>query len=267
MESEIVRLLDGLTLIASRAAEAILAVPRLDLNRRDKPDASPVTAADDAAETVILAGLGRLLPGVPIVSEESTGNRSVKGLGQRFVIVDPLDGTREFLADLDEYTVNIALVENEAPVLGVVAAPARGLIWRGCVGHGAERLALTPGAAPDAARERVTIHTRAQPANGARVLVSRSHQDAATDTYIDRLPQAERIPCGSSLKFCLVAEGSADLYPRLGPISEWDIAAGHAVLVAAGGTMHRLDGGALRYGQGNFLVSGFIASGDGKLGK
>ena len=117
-ESEIVALLDGLTLIASRAAAAILAVPRLDLNRRDKPDASPVTAADDASETVILAGLARLMPGVPVVSEESTGNRPVEGLGQRFFIVDPLDGTREFLADLDEYIVNIALVENETPVAG-----------------------------------------------------------------------------------------------------------------------------------------------------
>ena len=117
----------------------------------------------------------------------------------------------------------------------MVAAPARGLIWRGHVGHGAERLALAPGAAPDAARERVAIRTRARPASGARVLVSRSHLDAATDAYVDRLTQPEKIACGSALKFCLLAEGSADLYPRLGPTSEWDIAAGHAVLVAAGG--------------------------------
>ena len=160
-ESEIVALLDGLTLIASRAAAAILAVPRLDLNRRDKVDASPVTAADDASNTVILAGLERLLPAVPVVSEETTANRTAGSLGQRFVIVDPLDGTREFLADLDEFTVNIAIVENETPIAGVVAAPARGLIWRGTIGHGAERLALAPGAAPSAARERVAIRTRA----------------------------------------------------------------------------------------------------------
>ena len=261
-QSEIVQLLDGLTLIASRAAAAILAVPRLDLNRRDKADNSPVTAADDASETVILAGLAQLLPGVRVVSEESTGNRPIEGLGGRFVIVDPLDGTREFLADIDEYTVNIAVVENETPVAGVVAAPARGLIWRGYVGHGAERLALAPGAAPNAARDRGPIHTRARPASGARVLVSRSHLDAATDTYADRLPNPEKIVCGSSLKFCLLAEGSGDLYPRLAPTSEWDVAAGHAVLAAAGGDVRKPDGSPLRYGLGDFRIPGFIATGD-----
>jgi 3'(2'), 5'-bisphosphate nucleotidase len=261
-ESEIARLLDGLTLIASRAAAAILAVPQLDLNQRHKPDSSPVTAADDASETVILAGLAKLMPGVPVVSEETTGNRPVVELGRRFFVVDPLDGTREFLAGLDEFTVNIALIENETPVAGVLAAPARGLIWRGHVGHGAERFALSPGAAPDKARERVAIRTRARPASGARVLISRSHLDAATDTYIDRFTLPEKIACGSALKFGLLAEGSADLYPRLGPMSEWDIAAGHAVLIAAGGAMRKLDGSALRYGQGNFLVAGFIAAGD-----
>ena len=184
------------------------------------------------------------------------------GLGRRFVIVDPLDGTREFLAEIDEFTVNIALVEDEIPIAGVVGAPARGLIWRGYAGHGAERLALAPGAAPDAARQRIAIRTRARPTSGARVLISRSHLDAATDAYVDRLPQPERIACGSALKFCLVAEGSADLYPRLGPTSEWDIAAGHAVLVAAGGELRKPDGGALRYGQGDFRVPGFIATGD-----
>jgi 3'(2'), 5'-bisphosphate nucleotidase len=136
------------------------------------------------------------------------------------------------------------------------------LIWRGHVRHGAERLALSPGAAPDKARERVAIRTRARPASGARVLISRSHLDAATDAYIDRLTRPEKIACGSALKFGLLAEGSADLYPRLGPMSEWDIAAGHAVLVAAGGAMRKLDGAALHYGQGNFLVAGFIATGD-----
>ncbi len=264
-ESEIAGLLDGLTLIASRAAAAILAVPRLDLNKRDKPDSSPVTAADVASEATILAGLARLMPGVRVVSEEMTGNRPVDGLGQRFVIVDPLDGTREFLAGLDEFTVNIAVIENETPIAGVVAAPARGLIWRGHVGHGAERLTLAPGAAPDAARERAAINTRPRPASGARVLVSRSHLDPATDGYVDRLTKPEKITCGSALKFCLLAEGSADLYPRLGPMSEWDVAAGHAVLVAAGGAMRKPDGEALRYGQGTFRIDGFIATGDATL--
>jgi 3'(2'), 5'-bisphosphate nucleotidase len=266
-ESEIVSLLDGLTLIASRAAAAILAVPRPDLKERHKFDSSPVTAADEASDAVILDGLAAMMPGVGVVSEETTGNRAIAGLGRRFFIVDPLDGTREFLAGLDEFTVNIALIEDGAPVAGVVTAPGRGLVWRGYVSpgdlhHGAERLALAPGAAPDLARERVAIRTRPRPPSGACVLVSRSHLDPATDAYIDRLPGAQKTACGSSLKFCLLAEGSADLYPRLAPTSEWDVAAGHAVLIAAGGSLSRPDGDALRYGEGDFRIAGFIASGD-----
>lgn len=255
-------LLDGLTRIASQAAAAILAVPWGDLNRRDKPDASPVTAADEASEAVILDGLARLMPDIPVLSEEQAVSPPELGSGRLLFIVDPLDGTREFLAGLDEYVVNIALVENGAPVAGVVAAPARGLIWRGRVGHGAERLTLPQ----DAARERQAIRTRARPRSGARVLVSRSHLDPATDAYVDRLTNPEKIVCGSALKFCLLAEGSADLYPRLAPTSEWDIAAGHAVLLAAGGDVRKPDGEALRYGrghgEGNFLVPGFIAAGE-----
>ncbi len=261
-ESEILSLLDGLTRIASQAAQAILAVPRGELNRREKADTSPVTAADEASEAVIIEGLARLMPGVAVLSEESVASRPMAGAKQRLFIVDPLDGTREFLAGLDEYVVNIALIENGAPIAGVVAAPARGLIWRGAVGHGAERLALSR----DAARERVAIRTRTRPASGARVLVSRSHLDPATDTYVDRLSKPERVACGSALKFCLLAEGSADLYPRLAPTSEWDVAAGHAVLLAAGGDVRRPDGSALRYGEGyeagKFLIPAFIAAGE-----
>jgi 3'(2'), 5'-bisphosphate nucleotidase len=256
---EIIELLDGLTAIASRAAAAIMAVPRGGLNQRDKPDSSPVTAADEAAERLIRDSLTALRPDIPIVSEETTGNRVVDGLGRRFFLVDPLDGTREFLAGLDEFTVNIALIDEDTPVLGVVAAPARGLVWRGQIGHGAERLTSAGG-------ERTPIRARVQPASGARVLVSRSHLDPATDAYVDRLSQPERIACGSSLKFCRVAEGEADFYPRLGPTSEWDIAAGHAVLVAAGGQMRQPDGSALRYGQHEFRVTGFIASGSPQPG-
>ena len=262
-------LLDGLTLLASQAAAAILAVPRAALNRRDKADASPVTAADEAAESIILAGLARLLPGVPVLSEESTG-RGPMAAAPRMLIIDPLDGTREFLAGLDEYVVNIALLEDGVPVAGVVAAPARGLIWRGIVGQSAERLALSPGASPESAHKRTAIRTRARPASGARVMVSRSHLDAATDAYVDRLTQPEKIACGSALKFCLLAEGSADLYPRLAPTSEWDLAAGHAVLVAAGGDMRRPDGSALRYGEraseGRYVVPAFIATGSREAG-
>jgi 3'(2'), 5'-bisphosphate nucleotidase len=262
------QLLDGLTLVASQAAAAILAVPRAGLNPREKADLSPVTDADKASEAAALKGLAQLLPGVPVVSEEATGGRPVSGLGPRWLIVDPLDGTREFLAGLDEYVVNIALVEDGRPVAGVVAAPARGLVWRGHAGYGAERLMLAPGAAPQTARECVPIRCRTRPPSGARVLVSRSHLDPATDTYVERLAQPERIACGSALKFCLIAEGSADLYPRLSPTSEWDVAAGHAVLRAAGGDVRRPDGSELSYGpksgRDDFLIPGFIASGDSR---
>ena len=256
-------LLEGLTRIASHAAGAILTVHREGLNRREKPDRSPVTAADEASEAVILEALARLLPEVPVVSEEAAGQKKARPPGRRFLVVDPLDGTREFLAGRDEFTVNIALVDDGAPVAGVIAAPARGLIWRGLAGNGAERLTLSPGAAPETARERVAIRTRARPPIAPRVLLSRSHLDAATVAYVDRLPRPERISCGSALKFCLIAEGFADLYPRLSATSEWDVAAGHALLLAAGGGVRRPDGGALRYGQGGFLIPAFIAFGDG----
>jgi 3'(2'), 5'-bisphosphate nucleotidase len=257
-----VDLLDRLTLIASQAAAAILAALNAGLGRHEKADGSPVTSADQAAERVILAGLARLLPGLTIVSEEATGHRRPDNLGASFLVVDPLDGTRELLAGRDEFTVNIALVKEAVPIAGVVAAPAHGVIWRGAIGWGAERLSLTPGAEPAQARERNAIRTRTRPDHGPRVLVSRSHLDAATSAFVDRLPQAERIPCGSALKFGMLAEGAADLYPRLGPTSEWDVAAGHAVLAAAGGGVLRPDGRTLLYGQGDFRVPAFIAFGD-----
>ena len=265
-ESTDTRLLDGLTLVVSRASAAILAMPRTSLDPREKPDRSPVTSADKASEAVILEGLARLMPGVAVLSEEATGTRPVLPSGGRLFIVDPLDGTREFLAGLDEYVVNIALMDNGVPVAGVVAAPARGLIWRGQVGQGAERLVLPKDASLIGLGERVIIRTRARPASGARVLISRSHLDSATDAFVDRLTRPERIACGSALKFCLLADGSADIYPRLAPTSEWDIAAGHAVLLAAGGDVRNPDGSALRYGdgyaEGKYLVPAFIASGD-----
>ena len=254
--------LDALTGIASRAAAAILAVRREDLNQREKPDRSPVTAADEASQSVILEGLAKLLPDIPIVSEEATAQHGIAGAGRRFLAVDPLDGTREFLAGRDEFAVNIALLDDGVPIAGVIAAPTRGAIWRGRAGGGAERLLLSPGAAPEAARERVTIHTRMRPGIGARVRVSRSHLDAATVAYVDRLAQPARIACGSALKFCLVAEGSADLYPRLSPTSVWDTAAGHALLLAAGGAVLTLQGEPLRYS--GLRVPAFIAMGDRK---
>jgi len=257
-----VDLLDGLTLVASQAAAAILAAHSAGLDRHEKANGSPVTTADEAAERVILEGLARHLPGLAVISEEATGHRRPDNLGSTFLLVDPLDGTRELLAGRDEFTVNIALVQNALPIAGVISAPALGMIWRGAVGWGAERISLAPGAAPAQARERSAIRTRARPDRGPRVLVSRSHLDPATTAYVDRLPQAERVPRGSALKFSMLAEGAADLYPRLGPTSEWDIAAGHAVLLAAGGGVLRPDGRPLLYGQADFRVPAFIAFGD-----
>jgi 3'(2'), 5'-bisphosphate nucleotidase len=255
-------LLDGLTAIASRAAAAIVAIALPALAQRSKPDHSPVTAADLASQDVIFEGLGRLLPGVAVVSEEAVTAVAPGSLGRQFILVDPLDGTRELLAGRDEFTVNIALVNDGRPVAGVVAAPARGIVWRGMVGTGAERFILAPGSELRAARERTPLHTRARPEHALVALVSRSHLDPATEAYIARLKPAQRISCGSSLKFCQLAEGIADIYPRLTATSEWDIAAGHAVLACAGGAVTTPEGGAISYGRPGFRIPAFIAWGD-----
>jgi 3'(2'), 5'-bisphosphate nucleotidase len=198
---------------------------------------------------------------VPVVSEEERA--APPAAHEAFILVDPLDGTREFLAGRDEFTVNIALVRAGKPVLGIVAAPALGLVWRGVAGAGAERLHLAAGAAPHAASERHPIHTRRRPSEGFVASVSRSHFDAATDAFLGRLPIVARTPCGSSLKFARIAEGNVDLYARLARTCEWDVAAGHAVLAAAGGCVTAPDGADLTYGRTpDFHISGFIAWGD-----
>jgi 3'(2'), 5'-bisphosphate nucleotidase len=258
------RLLDELTTIVSAAGAAILAACAGSLNARTKADHSPVTAADHAAETVILAGLARVLPGVPVVSEEAAASTLPASLPGNFVLVDPLDGTRELLAGRDEFTVNVAIVAGGRPVLGLVAVPAQGLLWRGIEGQGAERLLLPVGAPASAAHERTAIRTRPCPRSGLIVALSRSHLDAATEALLARLPVGERRACGSAVKFCQLADGSADLYPRLSPTCEWDVAAGHAVLSAAGGKVTKPDGSMLSYGRisDNFRVPGFMAWGD-----
>jgi 3'(2'), 5'-bisphosphate nucleotidase len=257
-------LLDALTDLAARAGAAILAVARADLATRAKPDQSPVTAADEAAEAVVLEGLSRLLPGVAVVSEESAGGApvSARAFPSVFLSVDPLDGTRELLAGRDEYTVNIALVADGVPVLGAIAAPARGLLWRGARGRGAERLRIAPGGA--IAGEAVPIRSRRWPARDPVAVVSRSHLDPATSDLLGRFPGIGRRACGSALKFCELAEGSADIYPRLAPTSEWDVAAGHALLAAAGGLVMTPAGAPLLHGRAEdaFRIPAFIAVGD-----
>lgn len=256
-------LVEALTGLVSHAGRAILDIARDRLAVKEKADFSPVTAADMAAQTVILDGLAKLLPGIPVVSEELADRQPAIGHGESFILVDPLDGTREFIAGRNEYTVNLALIEAGEPVLGFVFLPVRGLLYRGGRGQFAERLRLQAGMPPGTAAEAVPLRTRPAPTKLVAA-VSRSHLDPATDSFLGRLPVAARVASGSSLKFGLLAEGAADVYPRLAPTHEWDIAAGHAVLVAAGGTVVRPDGAPLTYGHGErkFLVPGFIAWGD-----
>ncbi len=255
---EAARVMPELSALVARASAAVIAIS----NRaaRQKADGSPVTDADEAAEAVILEGLSRLLPSVPIVSEERIGRETAPRLEGSFVLVDPLDGTKELVAGRDEYTVNVALFSGRMPIAGVIGAPALRLLWRGIAGKGTERLQMEDGkvSAPQ------PVHCRAWPEQRAVALISRSHPDAATDALIARLPAAEVQECGSSLKFCRIAEGTADVYPRLGPTSEWDIAAGHALVHAAGGIVTTPDGRPLVYGgtSRNFRVNGFIAWGD-----
>jgi 3'(2'), 5'-bisphosphate nucleotidase len=255
------QLLDEITAIAARAAAAIIAFAPSALRPHTKPDRSPVTAADMASEAVILEELSRLLPGVPVVSEETPATRIA---GDWFILVDPLDGTKDFLRGGTEFTVNLAVVVNGRPALGVISAPALGLIWRGIVGRGAER--LTVGSDGGRARSSAIqpIRTRPAPREGLIVAVSRSHFDPATAAWVERLPARERLICASALKFCRLAEGAADVYPRLSPTSEWDVAAGHALLLAAGGLITAPDCGSLRYGRAEeeFRVPAFIAWGD-----
>jgi 3'(2'), 5'-bisphosphate nucleotidase len=261
------RHLDGLTDIVSRAAAATLATPFSSIARRIKTDLTPVTAADELSESIILEGLARVLPGVPVVAEESIGRNRPEHLDPSFVVVDPLDGTREFLAGRDEFTVNVAIVTNGVPIAGIIAAPARGLLWRGIVGGNAsglaERLHLRLGTGQAKAYGRMPIHTRPAPGR-LTVATSRSHLDEATEDFLARLPLAKRYLCGSSVKFCYLAQGEADVYPRLSPTREWDVAAGYAILVAAGGAVIDPQCGRLQFGRmaEKFLVPGFIALGD-----
>jgi 3'(2'), 5'-bisphosphate nucleotidase len=249
-------LIEPLTELVVRAGAAILAVDRRTMTRDGKADGSPVTGADLAADRALAEGLARLLPEVPNVSEERSHPATLSG---SLFLIDPLDGTREFLAGRSEFTVNLALVTDGVPLLGIVGAPALGLIWRGLVGRGAERLTMTGGATEP-------IHTRPIPPPGKPWIaaVSRSHGDFRTEAFIDSRPGAVRQIAGSALKFCRVAEGGADIYPRLSSTREWDVAAGHVVVTAAGGKVTDLNGAALRFGAGakDFIVPEFIAWGD-----
>ncbi len=248
--------LDLIRALAIRAGDEILIHFRTGaVAAMAKADGSPVTVADQAAEAIILAGLAALTPEIPVIAEEAVAAGQVPDVsGGVFWLVDPLDGTTEFLDRNGEFTVNLALIEDGVPVLGVVHAPVLGVGYAGRLGLGAWRWGADGAARPIAARP--------VPAAGVTVVSSRSHGDRATlERFLKTVPLAEEKRVGSSLKLCLLAAGEADLYPRFGRTMEWDIAAGHAVLLAAGGTVHTPDGLPLRYGKPGFENPDFMAEG------
>jgi 3'(2'), 5'-bisphosphate nucleotidase len=256
---------DSLLLDAMIAAalEAGLAANRIyhgGFEVHTKGDDTPVTAADHLAEEIILRHLARHAPAITVVAEEQAAAGHLPAVGDEFFLVDPLDGTKEFIHKRGDFTVNIALIRNAAPALGVVYAPASGRLYAAEVAagravhgaldpHGPQLGALTP------------IRVRPVPAAGVTAVASRSHRTPETDAYLSRYTVADLVAVGSSLKFCLVAAGEADLYPRLGPTMEWDTAAGHAVLVGAGGQVLGPDGQPLGYGKPQFRNPWFVASG------
>jgi 3'(2'), 5'-bisphosphate nucleotidase len=246
------RLLDELADAAREAGEAILEVVRRGFEIEAKGDTSPVTEADRAAELIILAALAKAAPGVPVIAEEEVAAGRIPQQGNVFFLVDPLDGTKEFIRGGEDYTVNIALVEGGSPRLGVVFAPATGRLHSGLVGEGAW-LDEGDGPRPIRTRER---------GQAVRAVASKSHFTQNTADYLAAaVGLCTQVSVGSSLKFCIVAEGEADIYPRLSPTSEWDTAAGHAVLVAAGGRVDGPSGGPLAYGKPTFLNRAFVATG------
>jgi 3'(2'), 5'-bisphosphate nucleotidase len=251
LSSEHLRLVDDIAEAAREAGEAILTIVRRGFEVESKQDASPVTEADRAAELVILAALARAAPGVPVIAEEEVAAGRIPAHDEIYFLVDPLDGTKEFVRGGDDYTVNIGLIERGIPRLGVVFAPATGRLHGGCVGDGAW-LDEGAGRSAIATRPRGEIVT---------AVASKSHLNQATIDYLEAaVGNCGYVSVGSSLKFCIVAEGKADIYPRAAPTSEWDTAAGHAVLLAAGGLVDGTDGEALRYGKRAFLNRAFVAT-------
>ncbi len=238
---------------AMAAGKVIMAIYETDFEVRGKEDQSPVTEADEKAEAVIVAGLKQLTPDIPIVAEESVAAGDVPEVNDQFWLVDPLDGTKEFISRNGEFTVNIALIRNGAPALGVVYAPAKGWLFTAA---GAGDVTLEEdGQTPR------PVATRRPDDDGMVAMVSRSHKSPETDEFLAQHRVKATKDAGSSLKFCVLARGDADLYPRLGRTMEWDIAAGHAVLACAGGDVTELNGKPMRYGKPGFENPHFVAKG------
>lgn len=245
--------------IAQDAAAAIMAVYAGSFDVQHKSDDSPLTAADMAAHRAIVSGLARLTPEVPVLSEESVQVPwDVRRHWGTYWLVDPLDGTREFIKRNGEFSVNIAMIHQGAPTFGVVLSPVDGVVWHAVRGEQAYRR--------DGARDTV-LHTRVPPASPLRVAASRSHRSERTEMLLSRMGDIELVAQGSSLKFCRIADGTLDVYPRLGPTSEWDTAAGQCVLQAAGGVLLAADSGKqFRYNRRETLLNGdFVALGDPSL--
>lgn len=250
-ENDLSALVRELRQLAVEAGAAIMAHYESGTEATVKKDSSPVTIADHDAERIILAGLARIAPGVPVVAEEQAAAGHIPAIGRRFFLVDPLDGTKEFLRKNGEFTVNIALIVDRAPVAGVVYAPAKERLFYAFGPGEAYEQAVSPytndqieGSAPP---RRISVRQPA--ADGLSVIVSRTHRDQKTEEYLNLYRVKEFLVAGSSLKFCMIAAGEADLYPRHGRTMEWDTAAGHAVLAAAGGAVTLLDGAPLLYGK------------------
>jgi 3'(2'), 5'-bisphosphate nucleotidase len=239
--------------IAERAGREILTVYGASFDVRTKRDATPVTEADERAEKLILKALAEVADGIPVVAEESVAEGCVPKIqGAPFFLVDPLDGTKEFVSRNGEFTVNIALVENAGPLIGVIHVPVLdqsywcdgdGDAWRRRGAHEAERIRCR------------------KPDDGLVVVASRSHRDSKTDVFLEKFRVKEQIAAGSSIKFCRVAEGAADLYPRLGRTMEWDVAAGHAIVNAAGGSVTTVDNEPFTYGKSDFANPFFVVRG------
>lgn len=230
-DRDITNLVSAMRALSLEAGAAAMKIYESDFDVGAKGDASPVTEADRLGEAIILEGLSHVAPGIPVLAEEAASEGKIPALGRRFFLVDPLDGTKEFISRTGEFTVNIALIEDGAPRAGVVYAPAAGKLYVGVQGRGATLAHIKNGAA---GAERA-IKARMIPAKGLVAVASRSHRGPETDAFLATLDVADFAAAGSSLKFCLIAEGLADVYPRLGRTMEWDTGAGQAVLEAAGG--------------------------------
>ena len=251
---------EAIVAAAIEAGKVVHDFYRGEFDVQHKADASPVTDADRAAEAIILRRLKEAAPQIPVIAEEEVAAGRVPTVGNEFFLVDPLDGTKEFIQKRGDFTVNIALIRDRSPVLGVVYAPAKTSLFAGNV---TAKTAFRSDESTDSAdlAPRRPIKVRPVPLSGVVAVSSRSHSTPETDAYLAQVNVADRVSVGSSLKFCLVATGEADLYPRLGPTMEWDTAAGHAVLLAAGGSVSAPGGVPMLYAKPTFRNSYFIASG------